>query len=520
MIESHLPKEFWADSLLVATHIINKLPSKTLSWKSPFELLHKKSPSYHTLKTFGCLCYASNTTPHKTKFDARALRCIFIGYPQGQKGYKLFDIDHKTTLISRDVIFHEHFFPYLQKLSTSPCSPISISVHDLNFPSTSIHSSTPTSVTDNLDVVTPDSSLDSHIPSTDLPAEPISTPTFPAPVRKSTRISKPPAWLDDFHCNLSHTSVITSTDLSLSHKGFLAALSTIQEPRTYMQARGSIKWVQAMQQELAALETNETWEIVELPKGKKPIGCKWVYKIKLNPDGSVERYKARLVAKGYTQVEGIDYFDRFSPVAKAVTVRTFLAIASGLNWPVHQVDINNAFLHDFLDEDIYMTAPEGSSIPPGKVCKLKRSLYGLKQASRQWNLELTAKLISSGFTQSHHDHCLFIKDSINSLVALLVYVDDVLITSPSLDQITTVKQFLDSTFTIKDMGTAKYFLGLEIARSAEGMPITQHKFIRDIIQDSGLQSSKPAATPLPLGIKLTSFSPSPLSDPEPYRCLV
>ncbi|KAL0434715.1 UNVERIFIED_CONTAM: Retrovirus-related Pol polyprotein from transposon RE1 [Sesamum radiatum] len=207
-------------------------------------------------------------------------------------------------------------------------------------------------------------------------------------------------------------------------------------------------------------------------------------------------------------------------MAKAVTVRTFLAIASGSDWPVHQVDINNAFLHGFLDEAIYMTAPAGSSISPGKVCKLRRSLYSLKQASRQWNLEFTAQLLSSGFTQSHHYHCLFVKDSNDGLVALLVYVDNVLITSPSMAQNTEVKHFLDAAFTIKGLSSAKYFLGLEIARSAQGMSIIQHKFIQDIISDSRLQSSKPAATPLPMGITLSSFSPSPLSDAEPYRRFV
>ncbi|KAL0385516.1 UNVERIFIED_CONTAM: Retrovirus-related Pol polyprotein from transposon RE1 [Sesamum radiatum] len=114
-----------------------------------------------------------------------------------------------------------------------------------------------------------------------------------------------------------------------------------------------------MQQEIQVLEKNQTWDIVDLPIGKKAIGCKWVYKVKLNPDGSIERYKARLIAKGYNQIEGVDYIDSFSPVAKTVTIRTLLAIAFGNRWPIHQVDINNAFLHGFLDEDIYMTAPDG-----------------------------------------------------------------------------------------------------------------------------------------------------------------
>ncbi|KAL2242961.1 UNVERIFIED_CONTAM: Retrovirus-related Pol polyprotein from transposon RE2 [Sesamum indicum] len=137
--------------------------------------------------------------------------------------------------------------------------------------------------------------------------------------------------------------------------------------------------------ELQALEHNHIWQMTPLPVGKKSIGCKWVFKTKLQVDGSVERYKARLVAKGFNQIAGVDYTDNFSPVAKPVTVRLFLSLAVARGWPLHQMDVNNAFLHGFLDEDLYMVPPEGYPVQPGLVCKLLRSIYGLKQASRQWN---------------------------------------------------------------------------------------------------------------------------------------
>ncbi|KAL0412223.1 UNVERIFIED_CONTAM: Retrovirus-related Pol polyprotein from transposon RE1 [Sesamum latifolium] len=253
----------------------------------------------------------------------------------------------------------------------------------------------------------------------------------------------------------------------------------------------------AMNDELTALERNQTWEIVDLPKGTKAIGSKWVYKVKLKPDGSIDRYKARLVAKGYNQVEGVDYFDRFSPIAKAVTVRILLALVAGSGWAIHQVDINNAFLHGLLEEDIYMLPQDGSSVPTGKVCKLKRSLSILKQASRQWNQELTAKLVAYGFSQSLHEHCVFIKHSVDGPLILLVYVDDVLITGACDRQITDVKGFLDEAFTIKDVSPAKFYLGLEIARSAAGISVTQCKYVRDIIQDVGLSSGRSSNAPFP-----------------------
>ncbi|KAL0438078.1 UNVERIFIED_CONTAM: Retrovirus-related Pol polyprotein from transposon RE1 [Sesamum latifolium] len=155
----------------------------------------------------------------------------------------------------------------------------------------------------------------------------------------------------------------------------------------------------------------------------------------------------RLVAKGYNQIEGIDYIDSFSPVAKVVTVRILLAIAASKNWLLHHVDVNNAFLHGFLEEDIYMEPPEGYQIPEGNVCRLKRSLYRLKQASRQWNVEFTSKVEAFDF----------------------------------------------------DLGVAKYYLGLEIARSNEGVVVTQTKYIRDLLLDTGMTQAKAASTPLPTG---------------------
>jgi hypothetical protein len=179
------------------------------------------------------------------------------------------------------------------------------------------------------------------------------------------------------------------------------------EPQSYEEASQSEQWKTTMNLELDALAKNCTWKIVELPPHIKPIGCRWVYKVKHRSDGSVERDKARLVAKGYNQVEGIDYFETFSPVAKLSTVRTLLAIAATKNWHLHQLDVNNAFLHGDLQEDVYMKIPEGVVCDkPNLVCKLQKSLYGLKQASRKWYEILTNLLVKEGYTQSTSDYSL------------------------------------------------------------------------------------------------------------------
>lgn len=176
------------------------------------------------------------------------------------------------------------------------------------------------------------------------------------------------------------------------------------EPKTYKQAIKSKEWIDAMQTELDALKKNDTWDIVTLSQGKQSIGCKWVYKVKLKSDGSLERYKARLMACSFTQIEGIDYFNTFSPVAKVTTIRLLLALASTNNWFLQQLDVQNAFLHGQLDEEVYMDLPPGlPHSQPNQVCRLKKSLYGLKQSSRQWFAKLSQSLLSQGYTRSTSD---------------------------------------------------------------------------------------------------------------------
>jgi len=205
-------------------------------------------------------------------------------------------------------------------------------------------------------------------------------------------------------------------------------LSSHVEPNTYSEAVKHDCWRKAIQCEISALESNQTWETALLPKVKAVIGCKCVFKIKYKADGTIERYKARLVAKGYTQTKGIDYLDTFSPVAKITTIRLLISLASIYNWELKQLDINNAFLHGDLKEDVYMVAPPRlTSIPSGKVCKLKKALYGLKQANREWFAKLSSFLLSMGYTQSMNDHSLFINSSEESFTSLLVYVDDIIL---------------------------------------------------------------------------------------------
>lgn len=276
-----------------------------------------------------------------------------------------------------------------------------------------------------------------------------------------------------------------------------------------------------MKAEVAALELNETWKVVDLPQNVTPIGCRWVFKIKRFPDGTVERYKARLVAKGYAQTEGIDYFDTFSPVVKMTTIRVVLALASMKRWQVQQLDIDNAFLHGDLDEDVYMMLPPGmSSSRPNQCCKLLKSLYGLKQASRKWYEKLSVLLLSCGYQQAHSDHSLFIKTVGESFTALIVYVDDIVLTGNSAAEINTIKDVLHSNFRIKDLGTLKYFLGLEVVYSEQGISLCQRKYCLDLLQDSGLLGCKPVSTPMNYALRLHHDSGPAFPDVLTYRRLI
>nr|CAN76639.1 hypothetical protein VITISV_027481 [Vitis vinifera] len=260
----------------------------------------------------------------------------------------------------------------------------------------------------------------------------------------------------------------------------------------------SWEWKDAMREEMSALQKNKTWEIVERPKGKNIIDCKWIFTLKYKAGGSLERHKARLVAKGYTQTYGVDYQETFALIAKMNTVRILLSLAAHYNWQLLQYDVKNVFLHGDLDEEIYMNIPPGFEGNTGnKVCKLKKALYGLKQSPRAWFERFAKVMKESRNKQSQGDHTLFIKHSAAGRVTvLLVYVDDIIVTGNYEREKHEVKHRLAIEFEIKELGKLKYFL------------------------ETGKIECKPVSTPMDPNQKLGEVKEEPVVDKIMYQRLV
>ncbi|XP_074374435.1 uncharacterized protein LOC141714838 [Apium graveolens] len=310
--------------------------------------------------------------------------------------------------------------------------------------------------------------------------------------------------------------------LSPSMKALVSNLEGEEIPKNIQEALRRPEWKRAVEEEMKALEKNGTLEVVNRPKDVVPIGCKWVFTVKYKSDGSIERHKARLVAIGFTQTYGIDYQESFAHVAKLNIIRVLLSLAANLDWPLHQLDIKNAFLNGDLKEEIYMELPPGFK-SVGKirqVCKLKKTIYGLKQSPRGWFERFTKVVRQQGYKQAHVDHTLFYKHEGGKSTILIVYVDDIILTGDNIPEINRLKRKLADEFEIKDMGMLRYFLGMEIARNRSGILVSQRKYVLELLKETGLLGCKPVDTPADPNIKLGDQYTSAPVDEGRYQRLV
>ena len=399
-----LNKRFWAEAASTACYLINRSPSIPLDKKTPIEVWSGKPADYSVLRVFGCTAYAH---VDNGKLEPRAIKCMFVGYGSGVKGYKLWNPDTGKFFMSRSVVFNESVM-FNDSLPTD-VSPVSSDDEQEEISVQVEHVDNKENETET------DNDVDDTVQHSPIVLQPqnqsIAERRTKRNAVKSTRLIE--------ECDIVHYAFNCAEQVENNN-----------EPSTYTEAIGSgdrEKWVSAMQEEMQSLEKNGTWDVVRLPMKKKTVRCKWIFKRKegLSPS-EPPRYKARLVAKGFSQIPGVDYNDVFSPVVKHSSIRTFFGIVAMHDLELEQLDMKTAFLHGELEEEIYMDQPEGF-IVPGKedfVCKLKRSLYGLKQSPRQWYKRFDSFMLSHGFKRSEFYSCVYIKFVDGYPIYFLLYVDD------------------------------------------------------------------------------------------------
>jgi hypothetical protein len=578
LYESGMPPSFWGEALSSFIHVSNRISSAVLSDVTPHEAFIGTKPDLSMLRVWGCTAYVLIQKDKRQlgSLGAHMEKCIFIGYPQGYKAWKFYSPGSKKVIISERADFDERFF--MNQRSSVPqlppprpetlleASPPSVHLPDslpadLDDPGCSqqpvhggdgplvsdlppVRSQTPSSPQDDpLDILDDieqpeqegDDTLYYDLPSVRSQSPPHSQTSHPSPPPAPTRPQRQrrprEEWLPEqwavphrYKQPREPTPAIPSSDEEDDASDdpldvLKANVAAVTEPATYRQSQSrpdADSWHKACQEEMEAHKLNGTWEIVELPPGKRAIGSRWHMKVKYNADGSLERYKARLVAKGYSQRPGFDFKETFAPTVRYATIRLILALAALEDLELRSVDISHAYLNGKLEEEIYMQQPEGFEVGgPNYVCRLLRSLYGLKQAGRVWSKLLYSVLVSMGFQRVQSDHGLYIFHRDGVKIFMPVFVDDITLAGKDPSKLDSVIQELSKHFKLRDLGPTTQLLGIEIHRDRpnRSLSLSQSQFITNLLTEHGLQDCKPVATPLNPGSHLSS-SMSPQNDAE------
>ncbi|WZZ19965.1 hypothetical protein YC2023_121352 [Brassica napus] len=562
-----MPKGYWTYAFATAVYLINRMATPILSMKSPFESLFGQVPNYSKLRIFGCLCFPWLRPYTSHKLDSRSTPCTFLGYSTTQSAY--FCLDRTTSRIytSRHVVFHEYVYPFslpnpltcenqtevvdadssqtpgptvqvVPPMAPTPnnrTEPLPQDTATVTEPEPTATATgpaatgtPPTSATDNVTAPEPPAtatgpaatgppttSAPANVPPPTISPEPVQ-PVLPQPASTSTTSqSLQPR-------QPTRTSQRTRKPVDKLNLSAVVHIGSERIPTSVAEALKDPRWRQAMIDEINAQLRNHTWDLESPLRAANVVGCKWVFTIKRKADGTVDRFKARLVAKGFNQKPGIDYHDTFSPVVKPATIRLVLSVATSHNWPLRQFDVNHAFLQGKLEDNVYMLQPPGfvDKDNPTAVCKLHKAIYGLKQAPRAWYNELRRFLIASGFKNSLADASLFIYNNNGVLLYMLIYVDDIILTGNNQTHLNNFITSLSTRFSLKDLGQLSYFLGIEAHYSSQGLLLTQHRYIADLLHRNKMEDCNTVPTPMCPYKPLTLSSGTPLKDPTQYRATV
>lgn len=459
------------------------------------------------MKIFGCIAYAKAETPHLRKLDNRSRALVHLGTEPGSKAYRLFDLDSRKLVVSRDIVFDESkgwdWTRPTKDASSEPGSfKISFGEYGNNGMREDDHSES-THENETVDEDEEEGEEESQVPIGE------ETENAQTEVRRSTRISKRQAYLDDY---------IYLAEI----EGEKLLLLLNEEPYEFEDAIEEKVWKDACDDEISSIERNRTWDLVDLPAGAKAIGLMWIFKVKRNSDGTINKHKSRLVAKGYIQRHGIDYEEVFAPVARIETVRFIIALAASNNWQVHHLDVKTAFLHGDLKENVYVSQPKGYIVEGSeeKVYKLKKALYGLKQAPRAWNEKLNRVLEDLKFIKCSKEPSLYRMRKDGHLLLVAVYVDDLLITGSKFELIEGFKQNMAAKFEMTDLGLLTHYLGIEVLQYEGGITIKQEAYAKKILEETSMIEANATQIPMDAGLKLSKAQDESSVDEKDFRRVI
>lgn len=505
-----VPLEFWADAVVTAAHIRNRVTSRGIpALKTPYQLWYGKKPKVDYLRVFGTQCWYHLQKDQAGKLESRANSGMFIGYAPNQKAYKIWDSKRGKAIHSRDVIFDEtskvrNTLENADSLESTLEDEIS---PPKNGPADDLHNTQDSEEQDPVDYgdaeQNPDPA-DEELHNEEIGGD---AETEHFGLRRSTRNKNTPReW---WKSGSALTMVIPDHDLTFHQ-------ATKGEERA--------SWIPAINSEMDSLYRNKTWSLVPREKGTNILSTKWVFRRKEDmADDGTERtkFKARLVCRGFEQIKGLDYDETFAPVVKFTTLRMLLGIVAIENLELHQMDVKTAFLNGDLKEEIFMEQPEGflDSKNPEYICMLKKALYGLKQAPRQWFQKIDSYLDDDlGFDSCDYDPCLYVFRRDKSVILIALYVDDLLIASNNLETLLRLKQELCRRFEMKDCGEARMCLGLEIRRDRKkkNLFLSQSLYIDKIMERFGMQDCKSVSTPMDTQLERSDIEGDPM-DPKLYQ---
>jgi len=482
------------------------LNTRSLSNQTPYEVFKHKKPNVEHLRVFGCVSYAKVEVPNLKKLDDRSRMLVYLGTEPGSKAYRLLDPTKRRIFVSRDVIFDENRSWMWQESSSETdkeSGTFTITLSEFgNNGVTENDISTEPEETEEAEINGEDENIIEEAET----EEHDQSQEEPQPVRRSQRQVIRPNYLKDY---------VLCAEIEAEH----LLLAVNDEPWDFKEANKSREWRDACKEEIQSIEKNHTWSLVDLPVGSKAIGVKWVFKLKHNSDGSINKYKARLVAKAYVQRHGVDFEEVFALVARIETVRLIIALAASNGWEIHHLDVKTAFLHGELREDVYVSQPEGFTNKESKekVYKLHKALYGLRQAPRAWNTKLNEILKELKFKKCHKEPSLYRKQEGENILVVAVYVDDLLVTGSNLDIILNFKKGMAGKFEMSDLGKLTYYLGIEVLQSKDGITLKQERYAKKILEEAGMSKCNAVNTPMIASLELSKAQDEKRINETDYR---